>query len=347
MHAVSMLGHRFEKSIVESCLSLSEELGTVSLNEMEDADILNLICGVSSICSTVRLSKPSANRLATLLKTVLKKDCKFFRLRDVTRLLEAIATIISTQSSPIIHQIAEEESLYKLIENGVSLIRSMTSAPTTDLIILAWVHSEYKKFHTISSWENFELLGQCVAAVSSTVLHDSISDNNDHDQCSANKIGCDALCKLAFALSLNGLEVHELCRNALQYLRQDWETFRRIHILDKIRFLFSLAKSIKNKYALDTEFAKDIDAIITMIEEETDFECLSPYYYALAVWSMGRLRGEKVSSLWQNIPSYTHEDISMLSPETVLRLVRRDTLKRFYYYILLLMFRFFFFSCTE
>jgi hypothetical protein len=324
IHAVSILGHRFRESIMETCLLLSEEFAMGPLDEIEDTDILNFIGGVSSICSKVRLTKPLASRFASLFKAALKMDCKHLKLRDITRLLESIATTISTQPSPIIHQLANEESFQNLLEHGLSLVRGMKHVPIRDLILLAWVYSEQNRFCNRSSWGNFELLGYCVAAVSSNLSRDGINDNSDHGQYNANEIGCDALCKLVFALSLYDLEIHEVCDYMLQHFRQDWERFERIHILDKIRFLFSLAKSIKGESSISTEVTKDIKKVVTIVLK-ADLECLSPYYYALAVWSIGSLYGENTATLFENIPSYTLEEICLLYPEMGLRMVRLDT----------------------
>lgn len=320
IHAVSILGHRFGESIMETCLLLSEEFAMGSLDEIEDTAIMNFIGGVSSICSNLRLTKPLASRFASLFKAALKMDCKHLKLRDITRLLESIATTISTQHSPITHQLANEESLQKLLEHGLLLVRGMKHVPIRDLILLAWVYSEQNKFCNRSSWGNFELLGHCVAAVSSNLSRDGINDNFDHGQYNANEIGCDALCKLVFALSLYDLEIHEVCDYMLQHFRQDWERFEKIHILDKIRFLFSLAKSIKDESSINAEFTTDIKKIVAIVLK-ADLECLSPYYYALAVWSIGRLYGEKTATSFENIPSYTREDISLLYPEMGLRML--------------------------
>ena len=75
------------------------------------------------------------------------------------------------------------------------------------------------------------------------------------------------------------------------------------------------------EHAIPPKYNRDVKRCITAVMK-AKMDNLSPYNFALVVWSIGRLcGGEEISSLMTNLPSYTREELGVLSPTMVLRLV--------------------------
>jgi hypothetical protein len=78
---------------------------------------------------------------------------------------------------------------------------------------------------------------------------------------------------------------------------------------------------------MSPEYNTDVKRCIGAVMK-SKLDVLSPYNFALVVWSIGRLCGEEVSSLMTNLPSYTREELGVLSPTMTLRLVSVFTFAR-------------------
>jgi len=90
-------------------LQVIEALGIESLCEMEEVDVTNLISGIAKIASTSQIEAASAQIIEMMIRQSLQRDGGSFYLREVSHLLQSIATLVSTHSSPIINELVNEE----------------------------------------------------------------------------------------------------------------------------------------------------------------------------------------------------------------------------------------------
>jgi len=325
IQAVVSINHSTAARIMESCLKISAASSYETIQKMENGDAVNLISGIASIGSSMPMSLQAATKLSLMIRLTLCREYWTFSFTQLSRLLEAIATVISTQRFPIIHGLVDDESVLALIEHGMERMKCSDLATIQDLSNLAWAYAECNKLCSRSSWEHFEILGRCVAAVSSSFVHviDMSTDEN-----TSPVIDHNILCKIAFAVSLMDLDSHDLNQAILKYSRKDQSLFSSANLLNQIRLLYSIAKSKQDvEQSMSPEYNTDVKRCIGAVMK-SKLDVLSPYNFALVVWSIGRLCGEEVSSLMTNLPSYTREELGVLSPTMTLRLVSIFTFAR-------------------
>jgi len=324
IQAAVAINHKSTTLVMESCLKIAEASTSETMKKMETGDVINLISAIASIGSITPMTMQSANTLTILIRMMLCREYRTFTLIQLSRLLEAIATTISTQRFPIIYELVNDESILALIEHGMERMKCSEIATIQDLANLAWAYAECNKLCSRSSWEHFENLGRCVAAVSSGFTNnEGTRTDAAYKENIAPAIDHNILCKIAFAVSLMDLDAHDLNQAILEYSRIDKSLFGPTNLLNQIRLLYSIAKSKQNmEHSIPPKYNKDVKRCITAVMK-AKMDILSPYNFALVVWSIGRLcGGDEISSLMTNLPSYTGEELGVLSPTMALRLVR-------------------------
>ena len=322
IQAAVAINHKSTTLVMESCLRIAEASTSETMRKMESGDVINLISAIASIGSNTPMTMQSANTLTVLIRMALCREYRTFTVIQLSRLLEAIATTISTQRFPIIYDLVNDESILALIEHGMEKMKCSEIATIQDLANLAWAYAECNKLCSRSSWEHFENLGRCVAAVSSGFTNEGTRTDAEYKESITPAIDHNILCKIAFAVSLMDLDAHDLNQAILGYSRIDKSLFGPTNLLNQIRLLYSIAKSKQNmEHAIPPKYNRDVKRCITAVMK-AKMDNLSPYNFALVVWSIGRLcGGEEISSLMTNLPSYTREELGVLSPAMVLRLV--------------------------
>ena len=315
-------------SILAPCLQVIEALGIESLCEMEEVDVTNLISGIAKIASTSQIEAASAQIIEMIIRQSLQRDGGSFSLREVSHLLQSIATLVSTQSSPIINELVNEEYINEFIEHAMQRMKCSSSTSVWDLVNLAWSYVECNKLCTKSSCNDFEMLGRIAAAVSKVLSKEylynvemEVAAENEHAY--IRKVDQSIFCKLPFALSSLDLDSDELNQAVLYHFQENPKLLSQCNVLDHVRLLYSIAKSKPPaEHSLPPETDKVVKECITFVFKESRSEILSPNNFALMLWSFGKLCGEKVlTSFPTNIPVYTREELATLSSTMSLRLV--------------------------
>ncbi|GFH47522.1 hypothetical protein CTEN210_03997 [Chaetoceros tenuissimus] len=298
--------------VLKACVRMIETAGIDLLDQLENADLTNLICGLVKLSASTPLSSRSASVLMTLFRVVLARNFETFELYELSRILEAIANVISTQRAPLIAKtLMNDHSVMKFIAHSMERMKCSDLVTIDMLANLAWAYAECNKLRSRSCWEHFEILGRCFAAVSSGLARGKQSE----------QMNLSTMYKTAFAVSLMDLDAFDINVEILRIARRKKNFWPKQHLLDKTRLLYAIAKSTQNadqSYTLD--FSVSLNRCIDSVVKEK-LDTLSPYNFACVVWSVGILRGEEVSAFMTNLPSYSRDELSVLSLTMIFRLL--------------------------
>ena len=301
---VDLIESESKPIVLKACVRIIETAGTDLLGQLENVDLTNLICGLVKMSSSTPLSSRSASIFMILFRVVLARNFETFELYELSRILEAIANVISTQRAPLIAKtLMNDHSVIKFIAHSMERMKCSDLVTIDMLANLAWAYAECNKLRSRSCWEHFEILGRCFAAVSSGLTRGMQSE----------QMNLSTMYKTAFAVSLMDLDAFDINVEILRIARRKKNFWPKQHLLDKTRLLYAIAKSTQNadqSYTLDYSISLN-RCIDSVVKEKLD--TLSPYNFACIVWSVGILRGEEVSALMTNLPSYTRDELSVLS----------------------------------
>ena len=319
--AASSIDHEFASTAVKCCLQVAENVGYEQLLLLDTEDSVNFVFGITKIISASETDDLSLKRIAFATEQMLKKHQDSFSMWEVSCLLNSLATLISTQTSPNINELANAECVHDFIECAITKMRISSNASAWDLANLSWSYAECNKEWNKASWGHFEVLGRSAAAATS-VLTSETAFLSESEYNSVKEFGCGIFCNLLFALSLSSLNLNTdlLLNSILLHFQNCPEHYSECKTLDYIRLLHSIAKLKSSSEGAHRTHAESY-AIKTCFNGIQKFEGrLSLRNLALVVWSYERL-GERSDKLSTKIPLYTKRELEVVSFEQIIGLV--------------------------